>query len=133
MITEDCLCEPVRHCRPGRNGEAHPAFFGIRDVTGRIFPVMTDGECRTRIGNAAEICLIDHLPAIRDAGISEIVIDARGRTGAYAAEMTAIYRDAIGSRYPAHESHGLLLLKERIKAVAYGGITAGHFLRGLKE
>ena len=131
MITEDCLLEPVQHCGAGRDGNA---FFGIRDATGHIFPFMTDGECRTRIGNAVETCLVDHLPAIRRAGISEVVIDARGRTGAYASAMTRIYRDETGqdiSIKGREDQHGLL--KERIKALAMGGITAGHFLRGLKE
>jgi putative protease len=95
---------------------------------------MTDGECRTRIGNAVEMCLVDHLPAIRKAGISEVVIDARGRTGAYAGAMTRVYRDATGQDM---STKGMAdrtgLLKERIKALAMGGITAGHFLRGLKE
>jgi len=126
MITEDCIPEPVRRCREGgKAGEDRP-FYGLRDATGHIFPVETDGECRTRIGNAAETCLIDHLPAIRQAGISGIAIDARGRTGAYAGAMVRIYRDAIAGTAAGS-------LKEQVKAIAYGGITAGHFLRGLRE
>jgi putative protease len=135
MITEDCLLEPVRHCRAERDSGKDQPFFGIRDATGHLFPLLTDGGCRTRIGNAVETCLIDHLPAIRQAGISEVVIDARGRTGAYAGAMVRIYREAIGRMDtgdgPADMQPGLL--KDRIKTLAYGGITAGHFLRGLKE
>jgi putative protease len=134
MVTEDCLLEPVQHCRAGRDNGAGSAFFGIRDATGHIFPFLTDGECRTRIGNAVETCLIDHLPAIIRAGISEVVIDARGRTGAYAGAMMRIYREEItriGTGSGKEDKSGLL--KDRIKTLAYGGITAGHFLRGLKE
>jgi putative protease len=133
MVTEDCLLEPVQHCI-ARGDDRDHAFFGIRDGTGHIFPLRTDGECRTRIGNAVETCLVDHLPAIRKAGISEVVIDARGRTGAYAGAMTRIYRDAM-SRDDAGTRPGdqIGLQKERIKTLAYGGITTGHFLRGLKE
>jgi putative protease len=134
MVTEDCLVEPVRHCREDGDDGGKSAFFGIRDKTGHIFPVMTDGECRTRIGNAVETCLIDHLPAIRKAGISELVIDTRGRTGAYASAMTQVYRDAIArcdEGSGAGDTYGPL--KERVKSLAYGGITAGHYLRGLKE
>jgi putative protease len=134
MVTEDCIPEPVRHCRaPKTTGPANP-FLGIRDATGHIFPVRTDGECRTRIGNAVETCLVDHLPAIRKAGIAEIVVDARGRSGAYAGAMTQIYREAtvrVNAGTSTKEASGLL--KDRAKAIAYGGITAGHFLRGLKE
>jgi putative protease len=134
MVTEDCLLELVQHCRPGAISGKGSAFFGIRDATGHIFPFQTDGECRTRIGNAVETCLIDHLPAIQKAGIGEVVIDARGRTGAYAGAMTRIYRDAItrcGAGAGTGDQSGHL--KERVKSLAYGGITAGHFLRGLKE
>jgi putative protease len=135
MVTEDCLLEPVQHCRAGDDDRAGSAFFGIRDATGHIFPVINDGECRTRIGNAVETCLVDHLPAIQKTGISEVVIDARGRTGAYAGAMTRIYLDAItrdgaGAGTDDKQTGNL---KERIKTLAYGGITTGHFLRGLKE
>jgi putative protease len=133
MVTEDCLPEPVQDCRAGSDaGEGH-AFFGIRDATGHIFPLRTDGECRTRIGNAVETCLIDYLPAILQAGISEVVIDARGRTSAYAGAMTRIYRDAIARCDVGAGTRDLTVLKDRVKPLAYGGITAGHFLRGLKE
>lgn len=134
MITENCITEPVRHCRvEGDDGTAN-AFFGIRDATGRVFPIHTDGECRTRIGNAVETCLIDHLPAIRQAGISEVVIDTRGRTGAYAGTMTQIYGKAIEQvNNGAGTGDRIKSLKDRIKSLACGGITTGHFLRGLKE
>jgi putative protease len=132
MVTEDCLTEPILHCRPERGGGGD-RFFGIRDTTGRIFPVRTDGECRTVIGNAVETCLIDHLPAIRDAGITEVVIDARGRSGTYAGTMTRIYRDAAGMAETGAGARERTALKEQVKAVACGGITSGHFLRGLKE
>ena len=48
-----------------------------------------------RIGNARELCLIDYLPAIRAAGISEVAVDARGRPPAYIREITRIYRSAV--------------------------------------
>jgi putative protease len=131
MVTEDCLLEPVRQCRKGDLGDSASSFFGIRDNTGHIFPVRVDGACRTRIGNAVETSLIDHLPVIARAGISDVVIDVRGRPEAYAGEMTRIYREGL-----AHVMAGTHMpesLKEQVRARALGGITAGHFLRGLKE
>lgn len=133
MVTEDCLLEPVRHCLQGGMAASRDHLvYGIRDTTGHIFPIRTDGECRTRIGNAAETCLIDYLPAIRHAGISGVFIDACGRTGEYAGAMTRIYLDAI-RQVESGTISGLPRLKDRIKTLAYGGITAGHFLRGLRE
>jgi putative protease len=134
MITEDCIPELVQHCRCGSDQGEEGTFYGIRDATGHIFPARSDGECRTRIGNAVETCLIDHLPVIRAAGFHEIVIDARGRTGAYVGAMTRIYRDAIEQdNAGTGTKDNAVPAKEKIKTLAYGGITAGHFLRGLKE
>ena len=135
MITEDCLLESVQKCRPTHGSESGNTFFGIRDSTGHIFPVRTDGSCRTLIGNAAETCLLDHLPAIARAGISDVVIDARDRPAAYAGETTRIYREALDSIAAGtpFSKERLASLKEEIRARARGGITAGHFVRGLKE
>lgn len=135
MVTEDCLPAAVQHCAPDGRMTGTAPFSGIRDGTGRIFPVRTDRECRTHIGNAVETCLIDHLPAIVRAGIREVIIDARGRTAAYAGEMTGIYREALRITGEGAEPGDarLLCLKEQAKARSLGGITTGHFLRGLKE
>ena len=127
MITEDCLLEPVQHCRAGGDDGTGSAFFGIRDATGHIFPLQTDGECRTRIGNAVETCLVDHLPAIRQAGISEVVIDARGRTGAYAGAMTRIYRDAIGQDSTGSGTGGPVCAERPDKGPCVRGNYCGAF------
>ncbi|MCX6697954.1 MAG: DUF3656 domain-containing protein, partial [Methanoregula sp.] len=59
MISEDCVLEPIRHCRcTSQSGErTDAAVYGIRDETGHIFPISVDAECRTHIGNAVETCL----------------------------------------------------------------------------
>ena len=130
LVTEDCIPRLVRQCRGDRG-----RCLALQDETGRIFPLHEAADCRTRIANAAELCLIDMLPEIRDAGIAEIVIDARFRPAAYAATMTRLYReavDAIGETGSPGNAH-LRDLKERAKALSLGGITAGHFIRGLKD
>jgi len=109
-------------------------FSGIRDVTGHIFPVRIDGDCRSHIYNASELCLIDHLPSLMNWGMDEIIIDARGRTRAYAGDMTRIYKNAITLVQNTEiRDNQLESLKEAVKLRSLGGITAGHYLRGLKE
>ena len=135
MVSEDCILQPLARCHGADHDILHPAFFGIRDTTGHIFPVRTDGECRSHIYNSAEICLIDYLPSIQKAGINEVIIDARGRPETYVLEMTRLYRQAInlsGHKTPS-QSHQLKELKDAIKNLVFGGITTGHFIRGLKE
>ncbi len=135
MITDDCLFRTHLHCGgKGRNaGKTTGRFLGIRDATGHMFPVRMDGECRTRIGNAAETCLIDNLPSLLAAGVSEAVIDTRGRTLAYTGEICRIYREAVDATnagLPAGRTAVLKNLKDRVRRIALGGITAGHFTRG---
>jgi putative protease len=107
--------------------------MGIMDERDRVFPVRRDSTGRTRIRNAVETCLIDHLPALVSAGISIITIDARGRGPHYAGEMTGIYREAIVSYREGTWERTIEGLKERIQDRALGGITAGAFVRGKKE
>lgn len=128
MVTEDSLPIPQQDSGAGM-------FCGIRDTTGRIFPVRVDAERRTHIGNAVETCLIDQLPAIAGAGIAEVILDTRGRTSAYAGEMTSIWRRALSlvAGGAAVNDPQLLQLKVEAKARSLGGITSGHFLRGLRE
>jgi putative protease len=135
MVSEDCILQPLLQCHGADHDTLHPAFFGIRDTTGHIFPVRTDGECRSHIYNSADLCLIDYLPSIRDAGIHEVIIDARGRPETYTLEITRLYRQAIdlsGQKTPG-QRHQLKELKDAIKNLVFGGITTGHFIRGLKE
>jgi putative protease len=135
MVSEDCILQPLLQCNGTGSGIRSPAFFGIRDATGHVFPVRTDGECRSHIYNSAEICLIDHLPSLMQVGINEVIIDARGRPGTYTGEMTRLYRQAITlsqKKIRTHD-HQLEELKGAVKRLALGGITAGHFNRGLKE
>jgi putative protease len=135
MVSEDCILQPLLQCHGADRDTLHPPFFGIRDSSGHIFPVRTDGECRSHIYNSADLCLIDYLPSIRDAGINEVIIDARGRPETYILEITRLYRQAIdlsGQKIP-DQRHQLKELKDAIKNLVFGGITTGHFIRGLKE
>ncbi len=133
-ITEDCLARPVLHCGGPHTG-SEKEFFGIRDPTGHIFPVICDSSCRTHILNSVETCLIDSLPEIARTGIGWIVIDARGRTPGYVTSVTRLYREVADScrLHPGRARAELPGIKEKIKALTFGGLTAGHFFRGLRE
>jgi putative protease len=135
MVSEDCILQPWLPCN-GKEGDTDTtAFFGIMDATGHTFPVRIDGECRSHIYNSEEICLIDHLPSLMQIGINEVLIDARGRTGTYTGDMIRLYREAIllTKKGVRTDDHQLEYLKDAVKRLAIGGITAGHFIRGLKE
>ncbi len=128
MVAEDCVPCLAR----GKYGPED--FWGLQDFK-RTFPIRLDDEGRTHIFNSAETCLLDHMPRIFEIGLDCIAVDARGRTEKYAREMTEIYLKAIETaKAGAHtRDKDLQALKEEARARSLGGITTGHFLRGLKE
>jgi putative protease len=126
MVTEDCLLSLAR--RKPDPGD----FWGLQDFK-RIFPLRLD-EGKTHIFNSTETCLLDLMPDLFRIGLDGIAVDARGRTRKYAREMTEIYLEAIElTKAGGASQEGLLALKERIRPMALGGITYGHFIKGLKD
>jgi putative protease len=128
MVAEDCMPLPAK-------GKYDPnEFWGLQDMR-RIFPLRLDDELRTHIFNSAETCLLDQMPEIFAIGLDGVALDARGRTREYAREMTEIYRKAIDltERGGGTLRQDLESLKESIRPLALGGITHGHFLKGLKD
>ncbi|HUI39997.1 MAG TPA: DUF3656 domain-containing protein [Methanothrix sp.] len=122
MVSEDCLPLP---------GKAE--FWGLQDFR-RVFPLRLDDDSRTHVYNSAETCLVDFMPRIFEIGLDGIAVDARGRTGKYAREMTEIYARAIDLTKKRSESlrDDLAALKEEARRRSIGGITIGHFVKGLK-
>jgi putative protease len=127
MVTEDCLLSLAK--RKPDPGD----FWGLQDFK-RIFPLRQD-EGKTHIFNSTETCLLDLMPELFRIGLDGIAVDARGRTRKYAREMTEIYLRAIELTSAGSPTldRDLQALKEDAKARSLGGITTGHFLRGLKE
>ena len=128
MVTEDCM--PL----PGKGEYDAKEFWGLQDMR-RIFPLRLDDDHRTHIFNSAETCLLDQMPEIFAIDLDGVAVDARGRTVEYAREMTKIYKKAIDLTQRGGETlrQDLESLKESIRPLALGGITHGHFQKGLKD
>lgn len=112
-VTEDNLIS---------KGDGH----AIRDRR-RIFPVRRDAAGLTNILNSVETCLLDHIPQIASMCVDSVAIDARWRTGRYSREMAEVYSRAV------RDPSAIPELKCRIRRMALGGITSGHFVRGVAE
>ena len=61
---------------------------------GEYFPVFED-EKGTYILNSKDMCMIDHLQELQDAGVDCIKIEGRAKSAYYAAIVTGAYRHAI--------------------------------------
>ena len=135
-VSEDCVIATATGRCPGcRELRGTGQWFGLKDAKGHLFPVTVDDACRTHIWNSRETCIIDHLDALVDAGIRSVAIDCRIHTGEYAQTVVRAYGSA-----SAHLSAGERLKGEEMQArkvelqrMAPGGITSGHFLKGVTE
>lgn len=129
MVAEDCL-----PCAALKDARSSTAFWGLQDFK-RMFPLWLDNDSRTHVLNAAETCLVDFMPRLFEIGLDGIAIDARGRTDKYAREMAEIYQKAINltEKGGPDLKTDLGSLKEKARAISLGGITTGHFIKGLRD
>lgn len=58
------------------------------------FPVV-EGEGGTYLYNSKDMCMVDHIPELVDAGITSFKIEGRNKTAYYAAGVTSAYRRAV--------------------------------------
>jgi putative protease len=133
MVSENCILRQWLSCPHLTDNAEHPPFYGLMDATGHIFPVRIDSECRSHLYNSSELCLIDHLPSLIQDGINEFIIDVRHRTQAYARDMCRIYRQALIKAGNLREIYPSRSLKDAVKCLTMGGITAGPYVHGLQE
>ena len=69
---------------------------------GEYFPVYED-EKGTYILNSRDMCMIDHLKDLMDAGVDCIKIEGRAKSAYYAAIVTGAYRHCIDDIYAGRE------------------------------
>ncbi|MGM9607223.1 MAG: U32 family peptidase [Oscillospiraceae bacterium] len=61
---------------------------------GEYFPVEEDGK-GAYIFSSRDMCMIDHIPALMEAGVNSLKIEGRAKSAYYAAVTTNAYRHAI--------------------------------------
>jgi len=80
---------------------------------GEYFPVFED-EKGTYIMNSRDMCMIDHLDDIMDAGIDCIKIEGRAKSAYYAAIVTGAYRHVLDDVAAGRQNQkGFSLLQEK--------------------
>lgn len=95
---------------------------------GEYFPVFED-EQGTYLFNSKDLCMIEHIPALVQAGITSFKIEGRMKTPLYVAMVTKVYRQAIDdyfedpARYAANHAHYLDLLSQ----VSHRGYGTGFY------
>ena len=95
---------------------------------GEYLPVF-ENERGTYIFNSKDLCMIEHIPEIVDAGIDSLKIEGRMKTALYVASVARTYREAIDDYFESEELYRSKIehYKEEIAKCTYRQFTTGFF------
>lgn len=104
-----CLLSNFMIERDANRGQcAHPCRWKYSLVEeqrpGEYFPIEED-ERGTYILNSRDLCMIDHIPELIDAGIVSAKIEGRMKSVFYVATIVSAYRKAIDAYYDDPENY----------------------------
>lgn len=123
-----CLLSDYLTGRSANQGKcAQPCRWGYELVPqGRAdsFPIAQD-ERGTYILNSKDLCMIDHLGELADAGVTSFKIEGRMKTAYYTAAVTNAYRRAIDRLEAGLETDPAL--KEELAKAANREFTTGFY------
>ena len=97
---------------------------------GEYLPV-EENERGTYIFNSKDLCMIEYIPEIIDAGIDSLKIEGRMKTALYVATVARTYRKAIDDFYESPELYekNIPLYKEEISKCTYRQFTTGFYFQ----
>lgn len=95
---------------------------------GEYFPVEEDDR-GTYIFNSKDLCMIEHIPELVDAGIDSFKIEGRMKTALYVATVARTYRKAIDDFKQSPELYrkNLSYYKDEIGKCTYRQFTTGFY------
>lgn len=95
---------------------------------GEYLPVY-ENERGTYIFNSKDLCMIEYIPELVDAGIDSFKIEGRMKTALYVAVVTRTYRQAIDDYFTSPELYRSRMdyYREEISKCTYRQFTTGFF------
>ena len=95
---------------------------------GEYMPVF-ENERGTYIFNSKDLCMIEHIPEMLDAGIDSFKVEGRMKTALYVATVARTYRNAIDDLLESEDKYraNLEKYKEEIGKCIYREFTTGFF------
>lgn len=95
---------------------------------GEYFPVEEDDR-GTYIFNSKDLCMVEHIPDLIDAGIDSFKIEGRMKTALYVATVARTYRKAIDDylKSPSVYENNMTYYKEEIGKCTYRQFTTGFY------
>lgn len=128
-----CLLSNYLSGRDANKGAcSHPCrweyFVTEKSRPGEYMPIVEEDK-GTYIFNSKDLCMINHIPELVDAGIMSLKIEGRIKTAFYVGTIVRAYREAIDDylKDPAlYESKKDYYIEEAAKA-SYRGFTTGFY------
>lgn len=95
---------------------------------GEYMPI-EENERGTYIFNSKDLCMIEYIPELVDAGINSLKIEGRMKTALYVASVTRTYRKAIDDFFesPLRYKQNIPYYKEEISKCTYRQFTTGFY------
>ena len=93
---------------------------------GEYLPI-EENERGTYIFNSKDLCMIEHIPDLVDAGIDSFKIEGRMKTALYVADVARTYRQAIDDYFESPELSKKEYYMEEISKCTYRQFTTGFF------
>lgn len=128
-----CLLSSFMAGRDANKGACtHPCRWKYAVVEesrpGQYMPV-EENERGTYIFNSKDLCMIDHIPELVDAGIDSFKIEGRMKTALYVATVARTYRMAIDDYFenPKKYEENIPKYKTLISQCTYRQYTTGFF------
>lgn len=127
-----CLLSQYLVNRDANRGEcAQPCRWGYHLMEekrpGEFFPVYED-EKGTYILNSKDMCMIEHIDKLADAGITSFKIEGRAKSAYYAAVVTNAYRMALDEYYSDPVNYKLSdWIRDEVYKVSHRKYCSGFF------
>ena len=95
---------------------------------GEYLPV-EENERGTYIFNSKDLCMIEHIPELVEAGVDSFKIEGRMKTALYVATVARTYRKAIDACLESKEAYEAILpwCREEISKCTYRQFTTGFY------
>ncbi len=96
---------------------------------GEYFPI-EEGQEGTYIFNSKDLCMVEYLPELQEAGVESIKIEGRMKTPLYVAMVTKIYREALDDLKQSRELYESkkVYYKKMLSQVSHRSYTTGFYL-----
>jgi len=127
-----CLLSSVLTGRSANRGDcAQPCrwSYAVMEETrpGEYFPIEED-QRGSYLFNSRDLCLLEHLPALRASGVNSVKIEGRMKSSYYVAVVTRVYRrmiDLLACQDGEVSTETIVSLKNELIRVSHRGYTQG--------